>query len=83
MFVAASSVHRSDALAACEFLIDEIKASVPIWKKEVYENGEIWKENREFLDRHLCPEEASKKKSGCCGQKEKVIDEEQGTVLPL
>ncbi|KAH0887388.1 hypothetical protein HID58_063484, partial [Brassica napus] len=32
-------------------LIDELKASVPIWKKEVYANGEVWKENAEFLEK--------------------------------
>ncbi|GAB4835311.1 Molybdopterin synthase catalytic subunit [Ancistrocladus abbreviatus] len=51
VFIAISSVHRVDALDACKFLIDEIKATVPIWKKEVYANGEIWKENKEFLER--------------------------------
>lgn len=51
VFVAVSSVHRADSLEACRFLIDEIKASVPIWKKEVYTNGEVWKENSEFLQR--------------------------------
>ncbi|GER49380.1 molybdopterin synthase catalytic subunit, partial [Striga asiatica] len=45
VFVAVSSVHRSDSLDACKFVIDEVKASVPIWKKEVYANGEVWKEN--------------------------------------
>ncbi|CAA6671197.1 unnamed protein product [Spirodela intermedia] len=81
VFVAASSVHRAEALAACEFLIDEVKASVPIWKKEVYENGEIWKENREFLDRRGPPpgdgggaEEEKKKKRGCCAHKVRVDD---------
>lgn len=53
VFVAISSVHRSDALDACKFVIDEIKASVPIWKKEVYTNGEVWKENSEFLERKM------------------------------
>ena len=28
-------------------MIDELKARVPIWKKEVYENGACWKENKE------------------------------------
>ncbi|MCD9640392.1 hypothetical protein HAX54_025681 [Datura stramonium] len=36
VFVAISSVHQADSLDACKFLIDELKASVPIWKKEVY-----------------------------------------------
>ncbi|XP_058196336.1 molybdopterin synthase catalytic subunit [Rhododendron vialii] len=53
VFIAVSSVHRADALDACKFLIDEIKASVPIWKKEVYTNGEVWKENSEFFERRL------------------------------
>ncbi|EFJ30472.1 hypothetical protein SELMODRAFT_89901 [Selaginella moellendorffii] len=48
VFVAASSIHRKEALAACQFLIDEIKASVAIWKKEIYADGEAWKENAEF-----------------------------------
>ncbi|GJW68424.1 molybdopterin synthase catalytic subunit [Tanacetum coccineum] len=51
VFVAVSSVHRVDALDACKFVIDEIKASVPIWKKEVYSNGEVWKENMEFIEK--------------------------------
>lgn len=49
VFVAVSSVHRADALQACHFVIDEIKASVPIWKKEVYSDGQVWKENTEFF----------------------------------
>ncbi|XP_021843374.1 molybdopterin synthase catalytic subunit [Spinacia oleracea] len=51
VFIATSSVHRVDALDACQYLIDELKATVPIWKKEVYANGEVWKENSEFLER--------------------------------
>jgi molybdopterin synthase catalytic subunit len=32
---------------ACHWAIDELKATVPIWKKEYFEGGEIWKENAE------------------------------------
>lgn len=32
---------------ACHWLIDELKAKVPIWKKEFFEGGEVWKENAE------------------------------------
>ncbi|KAK7259945.1 hypothetical protein RIF29_25579 [Crotalaria pallida] len=66
VFIAVSSVHRADALEACRFMIDEIKATVPIWKKEVYSNGEVWKENTEFLERRS---ELSDNKVGCCGKK--------------
>lgn len=43
-----SSPHRVDALSACSWAIDEIKARVPIWKKEYYVDGtSSWKENSE------------------------------------
>jgi molybdopterin synthase catalytic subunit len=40
--IAVSTPHRSDAFAACRFLIDELKKTVPIWKKEHYERSERW-----------------------------------------
>lgn len=78
VFVAASAVHRAEAMEACRYVIDEVKASVPIWKKEVYENGEVWKENREFRERMLLHHEHgpaqkhNQTSNGCCGSKVKV-----------
>lgn len=46
--VAVSSVHRREALEAVHWAIDELKARVPIWKREVYEDGSEWKQNAEF-----------------------------------
>ncbi|MEM9036981.1 MAG: molybdenum cofactor biosynthesis protein MoaE [Actinomycetota bacterium] len=40
--VAVSSPHRPEAFAAARFAIDALKASVPIWKKEVWDGGEDW-----------------------------------------
>lgn len=40
--VAVSSPHRKQSFEACEFIIDTIKEKVPIWKKEVFEDGEEW-----------------------------------------
>lgn len=40
--VACGSAHRAEALEACRWLIDELKATVPIWKKEVYSDGSSW-----------------------------------------
>ena len=40
--VACSAPHRADALEACRFLIDGLKARVPIFKKELYEDGTAW-----------------------------------------
>lgn len=47
IIIAVSSAHRREALEACHWLIDELKAKVPIWKKEYFEGGEVWKENAE------------------------------------
>jgi molybdopterin synthase catalytic subunit len=43
--IAVSSPHRKDAIEACHFAIDRLKQTVPIWKKEFWEGGEIWIEN--------------------------------------
>jgi molybdopterin synthase catalytic subunit len=40
--IAASAPHRQAAFQACEWTIKELKRTVPIWKKEVFENGEVW-----------------------------------------
>ncbi|KAL6527866.1 Molybdopterin synthase catalytic subunit [Orobanche minor] len=72
VFIAISSVHRADALDACKFVIDEVKASVPIWKKEVYTNGEVWKENSEFMERR---DKLGKPGPGRCCQKKVVVEE--------
>jgi molybdopterin synthase catalytic subunit len=40
--VAVSAPHRAAALAACREAIDELKVSVPLWKKETYVGGEEW-----------------------------------------
>jgi len=42
VMIAVSAVHRKDAFKACEFAIDELKKSVPIWKKELTSKGEHW-----------------------------------------
>lgn len=40
--IAASAPHRQAAFQACEWAIKELKRTVPIWKKEVFESGETW-----------------------------------------
>ena len=44
VLIAVSSPHRTEAFAACQYAIDRLKQGVPIWKKEVGENGESWVE---------------------------------------
>ena len=40
--ISAAAPHRRAAFEACEWLIVELKRTVPIWKKEVYADGEVW-----------------------------------------
>ncbi len=42
--ISVAAPHRKAAFAACEWLIRELKRTVPIWKKEVYADGEEWVE---------------------------------------
>lgn len=42
--ISVAAPHRRAAFAACEWLIVELKQTVPIWKKEVYADGEVWVE---------------------------------------
>mmetsp|Transcript_20936 Transcript_20936/g.37811 ORF Transcript_20936/g.37811 Transcript_20936/m.37811 type:complete len:203 (+) Transcript_20936:103-711(+) len=50
--VGCSSPHRREAIRCTEYLIDELKGRVPIWKKEIYEGDEesVWKENVEWRE---------------------------------
>lgn len=45
--ISVAAPHRKAAFAACEWLIRELKRTVPIWKKEVYADGEVWIEGSE------------------------------------
>ena len=40
--IAVSAPHRAAAFEACRYIIDTLKQTVPIWKKETFENGEVW-----------------------------------------
>ena len=42
--ISVAAPHRRAAFEACEWLIRELKRTVPIWKKEIYADGEIWVE---------------------------------------
>ncbi|PWT97580.1 MAG: molybdenum cofactor biosynthesis protein MoaE [Bacteroidetes bacterium] len=42
VLIAVAAAHRAAAFDACRYAIDTLKQNVPIWKKEVYEDGEIW-----------------------------------------
>lgn len=40
--IAVSSPHRAEAFSACQYAIDRLKQIVPIWKKEVWDDGSQW-----------------------------------------
>ena len=42
VIVAVSSPHRTEAFAACQFCIDTLKSTVPMWKREIWDGGSIW-----------------------------------------
>jgi molybdopterin synthase catalytic subunit len=42
VMIAVSSPHRAEAFDACRFAIDTLKETVPVWKKEFFEDGEVW-----------------------------------------
>lgn len=47
LFVFTSSVHRKDAINACEEIVERIKKEVPVWGKEIFEDESIhWKTNK-------------------------------------
>lgn len=42
VLIAVSAAHRAEAFEACRYAIDTLKRTVPIWKKEHFEDGEVW-----------------------------------------
>jgi molybdopterin synthase catalytic subunit len=56
ILIAVASAHRAAAFDACRWLIDSLKKTVPIWKKEYFEDGAVWADGEPF------PEEIRDKK---------------------
>src|ERR1700761_6873856 len=48
VLVVVASAHRGAAFEACRWLIDTLKRTVPIWKKEYFEDGAIWADGEAF-----------------------------------
>jgi molybdopterin synthase catalytic subunit len=58
VLIVVASAHRAAAFEACRWLIDTLKRTVPIWKKEHFEDGAVWADGEVF------PAEVSPGKSG-------------------
>ena len=48
VLIAVASAHRAAAFDACRWLIDTLKRTVPIWKKEYFEDGAVWADGEPF-----------------------------------
>jgi molybdopterin synthase catalytic subunit len=42
VIIAVATPHRKASFEACQYAIDTLKETVPIWKKEIFEDGEVW-----------------------------------------
>jgi molybdopterin synthase catalytic subunit len=58
VLIVVTSAHRAQAFEACRWIIDTLKKTVPIWKKEWFEDGAVWADGEPF------PKEISMQKSG-------------------
>ena len=58
VLIAVASAHRGAAFEGCRWLIDTLKKTVPIWKKETFEDGVVWADGEPF------PEELSARSGG-------------------
>lgn len=48
VWIAVASAHRAQAMDACRWLIDTLKKTVPIWKKEYFSDGAVWADGEPF-----------------------------------
>jgi molybdopterin synthase catalytic subunit len=50
VLIVVASAHRGPAFEACRWLIDTLKKTVPIWKKEIFVDGAVWADGEPFPD---------------------------------
>jgi molybdopterin synthase catalytic subunit len=48
VLIVVASAHRAASFEACRWLIDTLKRTVPIWKKEYFEDGAVWADGEAF-----------------------------------
>lgn len=59
VLIAVASAHRAEAYAASRWLIDTLKKTVPIWKKEYFEDGAVWADGEPFPENVVALERES------------------------
>jgi molybdopterin synthase catalytic subunit/molybdopterin converting factor small subunit len=55
VLIAVSAAHRAAAFDACRWIIDTLKKTVPIWKKEYFEDGAVWADGEPFPEETRLP----------------------------
>jgi molybdopterin synthase catalytic subunit len=60
VLIVVASAHRGAAFEACRWLIDTLKKTVPIWKKETFEDGAVWADGEPFPP-ELVPDASAQK----------------------
>lgn len=55
LLIAVSCAHRAASFDGCHWLVDEVKKRVPVWKKEVWDDGEEWIEGPEAMGMQQIP----------------------------
>jgi molybdopterin synthase catalytic subunit len=55
VLIVVASAHRGVAFDACRWIIDTLKKTVPIWKKEYFEDGAVWADGEPFPEEILRP----------------------------
>ena len=64
VLIAVASAHRAQAFEACRWLIDTLKKTVPIWKKEHFEDGAVWADGEPFPSGLVADEPVQKGTAG-------------------
>jgi len=68
VLVAVASAHRGAAFEACRWLIDTLKRTVPIWKKEQFVDGAVWADGEPFPDNIGLPKTSEPKAQSADGE---------------
>jgi molybdopterin synthase catalytic subunit/molybdopterin converting factor small subunit len=55
VLIVVAAAHRGAAFEACRWIIDTLKKTVPIWKKEYFSDGEVWADGEAFPEEIRCP----------------------------
>jgi MoaE-MoaD fusion protein len=62
VLIVVAAAHRGAAFEACRWLIDTLKKTVPIWKKEYFEDGAVWADGEPFPEEIRRPEGTTEEK---------------------